>query len=131
VGTTHLEHIVPSQAFKLNLGIDEGIKLERELVERQVDKKFIGGNRRITYAYKIIATNLLNRAVQLELNDRIPHSRNEQIKVKLIKIVPQIQPGELGRLQWLLDLPAHGKTEIYYQFTVEHPTDLQVTGLNV
>jgi uncharacterized protein (TIGR02231 family) len=131
VGTTHLEHIVPSQAFKLNLGIDEGIKLERELVERQVDKKFIGGNRRITYAYKITVTNLLNRAMQLELNDRIPHSRNEQIKVKLIKIVPQIQPGELGRLQWLLDLPAHGKTEIYYQFTVEHPTDLQVTGLNV
>jgi uncharacterized protein (TIGR02231 family) len=131
VGSTDLGHIAPAQDFKLNLGIDEGIKLERELVERQVDKKFIGGNRRITYAYKIIVTNLLNRAVQLELNDRIPHSRNEQIKVKLTKIMPPIQPGELGRLQWLLNLPNPGKTEIYYQFTVEHPTDLRVSGLNV
>jgi uncharacterized protein (TIGR02231 family) len=131
VGTTHLEHIAPGQEFKLNLGVDEGIQLERELVERQVDKKFMGGNRRITYAYRILITNLLNKNLQLELNDRIPHSRNEQIKVKLTKSTPQIQLGELGRLQWMLDLPARGKVDVFYQFTIEHPTNLRIIGLDV
>jgi uncharacterized protein (TIGR02231 family) len=86
VGKTHLPHIGPSQEFKLNLGIDEGIKLERELVERQVDKKFMGGNRRITFAYKILVTNLLNRNIQLELNDRIPHSRKENSGAEVTRI---------------------------------------------
>jgi uncharacterized protein (TIGR02231 family) len=49
VATSELANISPGQEFKLNLGIDEGIKIDRDLVERQVDKKFlgIGGNRSI------------------------------------------------------------------------------------
>jgi uncharacterized protein (TIGR02231 family) len=131
VGMSNLENIAPGQEFKLNLGVDEGIKIDRELSERQVDKTFLAGNRRITYAYRLSVTNLLNAVTHIQINDQIPHSRNEQIKVKLIKIAPQIQPGELGRLAWELDLPPNQKTEIYYQFSIEHPENIQVQGLDV
>lgn len=131
VGTTNLANIAPGEEFKLNLGIDEGIKIDRELIERQVDKKFLGGNRRITYAYRLAVTNLLNTPHHIQIDDRIPHSRNEQIKVKLIKVTPQIQLGELGKLTWELDLPANGKTEVYYQFTLEHPENIRVQGLDI
>lgn len=131
VGTSNLENIAPGQEFKLNLGIDEGIKIDRELSERQVDKTFLAGNRRITYAYRLGVTNLLNLATRIQINDQIPHSRNEQIKIKLIKINPQIQLGELGRLTWELDLPANKKIEINYQFSIEHPEGVIVKGLDV
>ncbi len=131
VGTSNLENIAPGQEFKLNLGIDEGIKIDRELIERQVDKTFLAGNRRITYAYRLSVTNLLNVVSHIQINDQIPHSRNEQIKVKLIKINPQIQLGELGRLAWELDLPANKKTEIQYQFSIEHPEGIQLQGLDI
>jgi uncharacterized protein (TIGR02231 family) len=131
VGTSNLENIAPGQEFKLNLGIDEGIKIDRELSERQVDKTFLAGNRRITYAYRLSVTNLLNVPTQIEISDLIPHSRTEQIKVKLMKISPQIQLGELGRLVWNLELPANKKTEITYQFSIEHPEGIQVQGLGV
>ncbi len=131
VGTSQLEHIAPGQEFKLNLGIDEGIKIDRQLSERQVDKTFLAGNRRISYAYRLKITNLLNSVNHIQINDQIPHSRNEQIKVKILKISPQIQPGELGRLLWDLDLPAHGQTEINYQFSIEHPDGVRVQGLDV
>ncbi len=131
VGTTNLENISPGQEFKLNLGVDEGIKIDRELIERQVDKKFLGGNRRITFAYRLTVTNLLATANRIYIEDQIPHSRNEQIKVKLIKVTPQISLGELGKLSWELDLPANGKTEITYQFSIEHPEHLQVQGLDI
>jgi uncharacterized protein (TIGR02231 family) len=131
VGKTNLENIAPAQEFKLNLGVDEGIKIDRELIERQVDKKFIGGNRRITFAYRLTITNLLPIPNRIQIEDQIPHSRNEQIKVKIIKISPQIQLGELGKLSWELDLPAHGKTEIYYQFSIEHPEHLHIQGLDI
>ena len=131
VGTSTLENTAPGQELKLNLGIDEGIKIDRELSERQVDKTFLSGNRRTTYAYRLSVTNLLNGVNHIQINDQIPHSRNEQIKVKILKINPQIQPGELGRLAWELDLPANSKTEVYYQFSIEHPEGIQVQGLDV
>ena len=131
VGTSNLENTAPGQEIKLNLGIDEGIKIDRELSERQVDKTFLAGNRRITYAYRLKLTNLLNSVNHIQINDQIPHSRTEQIKIKLLKITPQIQPGELGRLVWELDLPANGKTEINYQFSIEHPEGIRVQGLDV
>ncbi|WP_310485369.1 mucoidy inhibitor MuiA family protein [Chamaesiphon sp. VAR_48_metabat_403] len=129
VGASNLENVSPGQEFKLNLGIDEGIKIDRELTERQVDKTFLSGNRRITYAYRLSVTNLLNAPTHIQISDLIPHSRTEQIKVKLMKIDPQIQLGELGRLVWNLDLPANKKTEITYQFSIEHPEGIQVQGI--
>ncbi|WP_310487157.1 mucoidy inhibitor MuiA family protein [Chamaesiphon sp. VAR_69_metabat_338] len=131
VGTSQLENIASGQEFKLNLGIDEGIKIDRELSERQVDKTFLAGNRRITYAYRLKITNLLNNVNHIQINDQIPHSRTEQVKVKILKISPQIQPGELGRLVWELDLPANGRMEINYQFSIEHPEGVRVQGLDV
>jgi uncharacterized protein (TIGR02231 family) len=131
VGTTQLDNIAPGQEFKLNLGIDQGLKIERELVERQVDKKLISNQRRITYSYRLIITNLLNSEANLKLTEQLPVSRNEQIKVRLIRSNPQIQLGEMGILEWLLTLAAQERREIYYQFTVEHPPELTVVGLDI
>ncbi len=131
VGTTNLENVAPGQEFKINLGIDEGLKIERDLVERQVDKKLMSSQRRITYGYRLIITNLLNQETYLTLTEQLPVSRNEQIKVRLTRTNPQIQLGEMGILEWELTLPAAEKREIYYQFTVEHPPELTVIGLDI
>jgi uncharacterized protein (TIGR02231 family) len=131
VGETQLTNIAPGQEFKINLGIDEGVKIERDLVERQVDKKLMSNQRRVTYAYRIIVTNLLNQAANLKLTEQLPVSRNEQIKVRLIRSNPQIQLGEMGILEWDLVLGAQEQQEIYYQFTVEHPPEITVLGLDI
>ncbi|MEA5602560.1 mucoidy inhibitor MuiA family protein [Nostoc sp. UHCC 0252] len=131
IGTTQLENIAPGQEFELNLGIDEGLKIERELVERLVDKRLISNQRRITYSYRLIITNLLDKEVNLKVTEQLPVSRNEQIKVRLSRSNPQIQLGEMGILEWQLTLPAQEKREIYYQFNVEHPPELMVVGLDI
>ena len=131
VGTTEIANTVAGEEFKLNLGIDEGLKIERELVERQVDKKLIGNNRKITYTYKLVITNLLQHEANLKLFEQLPVSRNEQIKVRLSRTSPQIHPSEMGILSWDLIIPFEGKQDISYQFTVEHPPHLAVVGLDI
>ncbi|MBD2612830.1 mucoidy inhibitor MuiA family protein [Nostoc punctiforme FACHB-252] len=131
IGTTRLDNIAPGQEFKLNLGIDEGLKIERDLVERLVDKKLIGNQRRINYSYRLIITNLLDKAASLQVTEQLPVSRNEQIKVRLIRSNPQIQLGEMGILEWQLTLAPQERREIYYQFNVEHPPELTVVGLDI
>jgi uncharacterized protein (TIGR02231 family) len=131
VGITQLENIAPGQEFTLNLGIDEGLKIERDLIERQVDKKLIGNNRRITYGYRIVVTNLQNQEANSKLIEQLPISRNEQIKVRLSRSNPQIQLGEMGILEWAFTLSPQAKCEIFYQFIVEHPPELTVVGLDI
>lgn len=131
VGTTELENIAPGQEFKINLGIDETLKIERDLVERQVDKKLIGNNRRTTYAYKLVVTNLSDNISKITLTEQLPVSRNEQIKIRLTRSNPQIQISDLGLLEWSLTLEPNSVQELYYQFSVEQPPDLTILGLDI
>jgi uncharacterized protein (TIGR02231 family) len=131
VGTLQLDNISPGEEFKLILGIDEGLKIERELVERQVDKKLMGNQRRTTYAYRLILTNLQQVPAKLTLKEQLPVSRKEQIKVRLTQTNPKIIAGEMGLLEWMISLPPQAKQELYYQFVVEHPPELTVIGLDI
>lgn len=131
VGTTQLDNIAPNQEFKLNLGIDEGLKIERHLVERQVEKKLIGNQRRTSYAYRLSIANLREIPTTLILREQLPVSRNEQIKVRLTLTNPKIQAGEMGLLEWSIELGPQAQQEVYYQFVVEHPPELMVTGLDI
>ncbi len=100
-------------------------------MERQVDKKLLGSQRRITYAYRLKVTNLLERAANLKITEQLPVSRNEQIKVRLNRSNPQIQLGEMGVLEWAIALPAQSQQELSYQFTVEHSPDIAIIGLDM
>ncbi|MEG4806972.1 mucoidy inhibitor MuiA family protein [Microcoleus sp. F8-D3] len=131
VGIVKLDNVSPGEEFKLNLGIDEGLKIERELVERQVDKKLIGQQRRTSYAYRLNVTNLHQVQIHLTLKEQLPVSRNEQIKVRSTLTNPKIVAGEMGLLEWVMSLPPQAKQELYYQFVVEHPPDLTVIGLDI
>ena len=131
IGTSNLDNIAPAQNFTLNLGIDEGWKIERSLVQRQVDKKLIGGNKRVTYAYRIIINNLLAAQSSLKLLEQLPVSRDERIKVRLVQTEPKIKLGEMGVLEWMLTLCAGEQQIINYQFTLEYPLEILISGLDI
>lgn len=131
VGTTQLDNIAPGQEFKLNLGSDEGIVIQRDLVERQVDQKLNGNPRRSTYAYRLVITNFRESEAKLKLTEQLPVSRHEQVKVRLTLSNPEIQVGEMGMLEWSLTLPPLSGQELYYQFAIEYPPELTVVGLDI
>ena len=131
VGTSRLDNIAPAQDFTLNLGIDEGWKIERNLVQRQVDKKLIGSYKRVTYAYRIVANNLLTTEASLKLTEQLPVSRDERIKVRLIQAPPKIELGEMGVLEWIVTLAAREQRAIDYQFTLEYPPEVEIIGLDI
>lgn len=128
VGTTQLEHIAPSQFFNINLGIDNSIKVTRILAEREVE--LIGNYRRVNYAYRIEITNLRSQKTQIQVIEQLPVSRDERIKVRLLRTQPEIELGEMGKLEWNLILqPKSSKQsqrEIVYQSSTEYPTELNL-----
>jgi uncharacterized protein (TIGR02231 family) len=130
IGATRLELIAPGGELELTLGVDDRVKVERELKRREVDKKFVGDRRRIRYGYEVTLENLLPVAAQLLLHDQLPVARHEEIKVKLETADPKpTEQTELGLLDWSLTLAPGEKRVVRFDFTVEHPRAMQVAGL--
>jgi uncharacterized protein (TIGR02231 family) len=130
VGATALELTAPQGEIELYLGVDDRLKIERELKRREVDKRFIGGRRRIAYGYEIKLENLLPVAARLSLHDQFPVSRHEEIKVRLETADPRTtRQTELNELEWDLTLSPGEKRLVRFDFTVEHPQGMEVVGL--
>ncbi len=132
VGTTQIKQTAPTEEFKVFLGIDDSIKIKRELIERSVDKGNILQNdiRRITYAYRITVHNYAAVSKKIVLRDRLPVAQHERIKIKNQTIQPPpVERTKLEIMIWRFPLPADGEQKIEYRFVVEHAQDLQVVGL--
>lgn len=130
IGSTALELTAPGGKIELYLGVDDRIKVERELKRREVDKKLLGDRRTLRYGYEIELENLLPVEARVALQDQIPVARHESIKVKLEFAEPKPdQTSELGLLDWKLNLAPGEKRLVRFDFTVEHPRDVKVRGL--
>ncbi len=130
IGNANLELVAPQQEFKLFLGPDEQVRTERALAGREVDKTFIGSTRRNSYAYVIKLENLKSYPLRLVVQDQIPVSRSEQIKVKLNNVQPPAaEVDHLGIIRWELTLPTGGKLQLRYDYTVESNRDTRISGL--
>ncbi|MEO6063318.1 MAG: mucoidy inhibitor MuiA family protein [Thermoflexales bacterium] len=131
VGTSSFEEpIMKNGDIELQLGIDDRIRISRELTQRDTGKTFIGNTRRLTFGYRIKVSNTRESAVKVSAQDQMPVSRHEDIKVRLAEALPKpIEVSDLNLLKWELDVPAGASREITFTYTVEHPRDMQVTGL--
>lgn len=132
---------MPGEKFSLDLGADAGVAITRKLVNRFTEETgFTSKSRRTTYEFLITATNHKRTAEHVVFKDVLPVSRDEKITVKLLapaekETGTKDKPGrevtreEDGRLVWRLDLKPGEKRELPFKFTIEHPADLPVTGL--
>jgi uncharacterized protein (TIGR02231 family) len=131
LGATELEFVAPGQTFELALGADERLRVEREMTARDVDKaSILGDRRRVRYGFEIEVENLRDRPQEVLVRDHLPVARDEQIKVRLDSADPKPQEhSDLNQLEWKLTLDKGAKRTIRYEFSVEHPRQMEVVGL--
>ncbi|MCM8773425.1 MAG: mucoidy inhibitor MuiA family protein [Candidatus Omnitrophica bacterium] len=132
VGTSSIDNIGQEEEFELYLGVDENVKVRRELLEKKVDDILIAGipspNRRVTFKYKTTIENYKGKKIKVNFFEAIPVSEDERIKVKIEKVT--LQPKEKdwkdrkGIWRWEIELEPTQKQEIFYNFTIEHPKDI-------
>ena len=132
VGTTKVKTTAPMEKFKIFLGIEDNIKVKRELIERNVEKgNALQGNiRRISYAYRISVHNYTGTPRRVVIRDHLPVSQHERVKVKVQNVQPTpTERTKLELLTWKFSLAADGEQKIEYRFVVEHAQDMRVIGL--
>ncbi len=130
IGSIKVELTPPRGKVELYLGVEDRLKVEREFIRRDVDKRMVGGRRRILFGYEIKAENLLSHQVDLAIHDQMPVSRSEDVKVKLEFADPKPSTQEdMNLLTWELTLKSNENRTIRFVFGVEHPQGMQIIGL--
>lgn len=130
IGAIEMEHTPPQGKIELYLGVEDRLKVEREFIRRDVDKKIVGGRRRILFGYEIKVENLLSHQINITIHDQMPLSRNEDVKVKLEFADPKPSAQEdMNILTWELTMKASEKRTIRFVFGVEYPQAMQIWGL--
>ena len=130
IGATRLKLTAPNEKFELYLGVDDRIKVKRELKRREVEKTIIGGKHRLHFGYEITLENLTSSEAVLILHEQIPTSKHEDIKVRLEGADPKpTEQSELNLLDWELKLAPKEKRTVRFDFGIEAPQGMNITGL--
>jgi uncharacterized protein (TIGR02231 family) len=129
VGSTHLEVWAPGEEVELALGVDDRVRVERELVRRGAAKAMLGETRRRDAEHRISVTNHTPDEVRVAVLDQLPVSRDEGIVVKERRLEPPpTERTEMGVLTWVLDLAPGASRDIHIGVRVELARGVELAG---
>jgi uncharacterized protein (TIGR02231 family) len=129
VGTSSIKTVAPGEEVELQLGLDDRVRVERELVQRDTGKNLLGGKRQTSVTYEITVENHLPDAAKVSVIDQFPVSRHESIKVRDQQAKPEpAERTDLDVVTWKLDLPPGATQKLQLSFQLEQPRDLTISG---
>ncbi len=133
VGSTRLPLVAPDEKLELQLGVDERIKVSRELITHsRKDEGVFKKNRKLIYGYLIKLENYTTKTQTIYVQDQLPVSQDEKIKVERLALEPDPlpeKPEDKGILAWKVHLKPREKSQILIDFSVEFPPDIVVQGI--
>lgn len=129
VGTTAIATTAPGADLELALGVDDRVVVERELTDRTAHKARFGSTRGAVERWQITVTNRRGAPARATVRDRLPVSRNADIKVVDVALAPEpAERDELGRVEWVAEIAPGAAWTASIKFGVEYPKDVTVAG---
>lgn len=113
IGRSQIPSIASGQHLVVGFGADQQIRTRRELLDKADEMQ--GGNRRMTFTYRLVIANFKSEPVQLRLFDRLPFTgQSTEVSVQLSEPEFPISTDGLyarihkprGILRWDLEVPA-------------------------
>jgi uncharacterized protein (TIGR02231 family) len=131
IGSSKIAPVAKNEEITLDLGIDEAITVEREILSRLEGETLILGKRELTFKDKIHVQNHKSRETTLTLFDHIPVAGHRDVKISKLKFSrdPSEKDEDKGMVKWVLPLKPSEKKDITIEFLVTHPKDMEMNGI--
>lgn len=138
VGRGAVPLVARGQRFTLGFGVDAQLRAAREFVSREEQAQ--GGNRILTFKYRLVLDNYKKTPAMVRLFDRIPTSQAD-IKVTLGEMSDPLSADKeylravrpTGILRWDIQVPAGAAGEnariVEYSFKLEFDRNMDITGI--
>ena len=131
VSVSRLPAVMPGEKFDAFLGADNGVHIERKLLNKVTDVSgLFSKTRKTRYEILITAENRKKTAQSLSLRENVPVSQDERVKVEIVLPRPdEATPDANGILTWQIHLAPGEKREFRVQYSIEAPIDLTIGGI--
>jgi uncharacterized protein (TIGR02231 family) len=137
-GSTYLQSVAPGETTEVSFGVDERVKVSRELVKSFRSRSgLFSKTEKDQLIYRTVVQNYHPKPIEIEIVEQVPVSQHKDISVKINSIEPKwLEHDEnAGTYTWKPLLESGDKFEIEVDFTVSHPPlagsggNMQMKGL--
>lgn len=134
LATTQLPNVAPGGKFHLGLGVDQSLKVIRNIAYKEATTGMMGSTTSLRHEITVEAANQLAREVRLEVQETLPQTvaDSSEIKVKVESCEPNWEPikDKPGVYRWLLRIPAGESRRVALAYAIEVPAKLELVGGN-
>ena len=141
--TSELDQTPPGATVDVGLGVDPQVKVSRNTEFREETTGVLRGGLRLHHAIKIDIDNLSDRAIDLEVRERLPVTRDAEDEIEVVvgrvepawdRLVPDpAWPRELrlrGGYRWRLAVPAGAQRALRAAYEVRISGKHELVGGN-
>jgi uncharacterized protein (TIGR02231 family) len=131
-GSTWLSATAPQESTEVSFGVDERVKVTRELVRSFRSRAgLFSRNERAQFVYRTTVENYHPRPIAIRVVEQVPVSQQGDIRVSVSRVEPQFleRDENAGTYTWKPELQPRQRFNIDVEFTVEYPSGRRVNGL--
>ncbi len=131
-GSTFVPAVAPQESVQLSFGVDERVKVRRELIKSFKSKGgLFSKTEKASFHYRTTVENYLSKSVTVRVVEQIPVSQQAEVRVSVTRVEPKFleEDKDKGVYIWKPAIEARGRFEANIEFTVEYPAGRQVNGL--
>ncbi len=131
-GSTFVPSIAPQESIQLGFGVDERVKVKRELVKTFKSRTgLLSRTERLQFHYRTTVENYHPGPIKVKIIEQVPVSQQKEIRVTVTKIEPRFSEANEneGTYTYNLELKSGERFEINLEFHVEYPVGKKITGL--
>ncbi|MEW6506435.1 MAG: mucoidy inhibitor MuiA family protein [Bacteroidota bacterium] len=129
VGQSFINTLITRDTLVISLGRDQNITVKREVLKDFTEDKFLSSDVERFFGYDIVLRNNKSSDINILVEEQIPISKNEDIKVKVIDIEGGRLNQKDGFVTWKINLEPSKSINRKFVYSVRYPKDKTISGI--
>lgn len=127
IGESYIDTRFTDDSLEISLGRDKKVAVTRIKKQDKAGKNLIGTNRKEMFAYEITVRNNNSTPITVEVQDQVPISQEQDIKVDVIETSKATPDPLNGKLVYEFKLNPSENKVINIAFSIQYPKNRKVS----
>lgn len=129
IGESYINPRNTNDTLLLNLGRDKSIVVTRTKVKDKCKDKTFSDNHLLTRTYDIVVRNNKNIPIRLIVEDQMPVTKEQDIKIEYLEDSNARFNTETGKLVWDFNLKPKDNKKLTFSFEIKSPKEKALSAL--
>jgi uncharacterized protein (TIGR02231 family) len=129
IGESYINPRNTNDTLQLNLGRDKSIVVTRTKVKDKCKDKVLSDNHLLTQVYDITVRNTKNSPIRIVIEDQMPVTKEQDIKIEYLENSGARFNPETGKLVWDFNLKSKDSKKLTFSYEVKSPKDRALSSL--